>query len=291
MIKVKANVLLASYTTFKIGGPADLFYEAKTSEEIIKAVKLAKRLKIPYFILGEGSNLLVSDQGFKGLVIKIQTLEFKLRNSNIIADSGVRLKTLVEEAAKAGLSGLEFAAGIPGTLGGAIRGNAGAWQQNIGDKVLRVRVLAKNGKIRWLSQKDCQFKYRQSRFKKTGEVILAIELQLEKGTKEEILKKIKKNLKNRKNQPKETSAGCIFVNPKPLSAGKMIEECGLKAKRVGGAQISTQHANFIVNLGEAKAKDVLQLIKLAKTKVQKKFGVRLEKEIYLLGFDKMKNNV
>ncbi|HUS59865.1 MAG TPA: UDP-N-acetylmuramate dehydrogenase [Nevskiaceae bacterium] len=284
---VKADVLLAGHTTFKIGGPADLFYEANTTDKIIQAVKLARRLKIPYFILGEGSNLLISDQGFKGLVIKIQTSEFKLRNSNIIADGGVKLKTLVEETAKVGLFGLEFVAGIPGTLGGAVRGNAGAWQQNIGDRVLKVRVLTEKGEIKWLNQKNCQFKYRQSRFKKTSEIILEVELQLGKGVRKEISKKIKKILKKREIQPKELSAGCIFINPKPLSAGKLIEGCGLKGRRIGDAQISPQHANFIVNLGQARAKDVLQLIKLAKTKVQKKFGVRLEKEIYLLGFDKI----
>lgn len=288
--RVKLNEPMSQYTTFKIGGPADLFYEAKTSEEIIKAVKLARRLKTPYFILGEGSNLLVSDQGFRGLVIKIQTSKFKLQNSNIISESGAKLKTLVEEATKANLSGLEFVAGIPGTLGGAIRGNAGAWQQNIGDKVLKVRVLTKEGEIKWLSQKDCQFKYRQSRFSKTGEIILKVELELKREVREKIKRKIEEVLKKREKQPKEPSAGCIFVNPKPLSAGKLIEECGLKGKQIGDAQISLKHANFIVNLGNARAKEALQLIKLAKTNIQKKFGIKLEKEIYLVGFDKMKNN-
>lgn len=296
---VKADVLLAGHTTFKIGGPADLFYEANTTDKIIQAVKLARRLKIPYFILGEGSNLLVSDQGFKGLVIKIRSANWrtklKIQNSILIAEAGVKLRTLVEETAKADLFGLEFAAGIPGTLGGAVRGNAGAWQQNIGDRVLRVRVLTKKGETKWLSQKDCQFKYRQSRFKKASEIILEVELQLGEGVKKEISKKIKKILKKREIQPKEPSAGCIFINPTQrlpirLSAGKLIEECGLKGRRIGDAQISLQHANFIVNLGQARAKDVLQLIKLAKTKVQKKFGIKLEKEIYLVGFDKINDN-
>lgn len=285
------DISLAEFTTFKIGGPADLFYEAKTTEELIAAVGLARKLGVPYFILGDGSNLLVADEGFRGMIIKIKKSDsFGIEKLKIIAEAGVLLNTIVNFSAESSLAGLEFAAGIPGTIGGAVRGNAGAWQQSIGDKVSQVKVLTPKGKIKWLKTVDCQFGYRQSRFKKSGEIILKVELELGKGDKEEIKRKIAENLEKRKTQPTEPSAGCIFANPKPQSAGELIECCGLKGKRIGDAQISPKHANFIVNLGSAKAKDVLQLIKLAKTAVQKKFGVELKKEIYLLGFDKIKNN-
>lgn len=278
---------MARHTNFKIGGSVDLFYEAKTTDELVKAAKLARKLDIPYFILGDGSNLLVADKGFRGLVVKVQSSKFKAQNEKISADAGIALVQLVEKVAKLGLSGLEFAAGIPGTLGGAVVGNAGAWQQSIGERVLRIKALTKDGQVKWINCKDCQFAYRQSRFKKSEEAVLRVELGLEKGDKKEIEEKIAVNLRKRKRQPKDPSAGCIFVNPKSQAAGKMIEACGLKGKKIGDAQISPQHANFIVNLEKAKASEVIQLIKLAKREVKKKFGVELKEEICLLGFDKI----
>ena len=292
--RVKQGEWLNQHTTFAIGGPADLFYEAKTTKELIKAVKLAKKFKIPYFIFGGGSKLLVADKGFRGLVIRVQSspsetgqAPFKVQNEKIIAEAGVSLANLVTAAAKHSLSGLEFAVGIPGTIGGAVRGNAGAWQESVGDKVLRVKVLTKEGRVKWIGVQDCQFGYRQSRFKKSGEIILEVELELKKRNPEEIKKKMVVNLEKRKRQPREPSVGSIFVNPKPDSAGYLIEACGLKGKKIGDAQISPQHANFIVNLGKATAEDVVQLIKLAKKAVRKKFGIGLKEEICLLGFDKI----
>ena len=285
--RVKQNEPLAKETTFRIGGPADLFYEAKTSDELIAAVKAARQLEVPFFILAGGSKLLVSNEGFRGLVIKIFSSSFSILNSRIRAGAGVPLKQLVVAAADAGLAGLEFAAGIPGTIGGAVVGNAGAWQKNIGSRLKSVYVLQPNNQLVWLNQKDCHFAYRQSRFKTSGEVIIKVELKLRKGNREIIKKRIIKNLIRRQKQPQEPSAGCIFINPKSKSAGELIEESSLKGKRIGNAQISSQHANFIVNLGQAKANEVLQLIKLAQSVVKKKFGVKLEKEIRLLGFDKI----
>jgi len=291
---------LAEYTTFKIGGPADFFVEVEEEERLLKLIKLLKELKLPYFILGGGSNLLVADEGFRGTIIKIQNSKFKIQKFDYVKDSsgmdnskfkiicgaGYLLGRLIEKTAKLGLAGLEFAAGIPGTVGGAVRGNAGAWGQAIGDKVKRVKVLTPKGEIKWLKASKCHFSYRQSRFKKTKEIIWEVELELEKGNKKEIQEKISQNLAKRANQPKEPSAGCIFVNPKPLAAGKLIDKCGLKGKGIGDAQISPKHANFIVNLGKAKAADVIKLIKLIKEKVKEKFGVELEEEVFLLGFDK-----
>jgi len=285
--RVKLNEPLAKHTTFKIGGPADLFYEAKTTKELIKVIKLIKKLRIPYFVLGGGSNILVADEGFRGIVIKMSNVKCQMSNGKIIAGAGVSLGELLKLAAKNSLAGLEFAAGIPGTVGGAVRGNAGAWQQAIGDKVVGVKVLTPTGRIKWLKAADCQFSYRQSRFKKTKEIILEVELKLEKGDKKEIEAKIRENLAKRASQPTQPSAGCIFVNPKPLSAGKLIEKCKLKGRQIGEAQISSQHANFIVNLGRAKAQEVIKLIKLIKKKVKEKFGIDLKEEICFVGFDKI----
>jgi UDP-N-acetylmuramate dehydrogenase len=200
------------------------------------------------------------------------------------------LGRLVDLAAQNSLSGLEFAAGIPGTIGGAIRGNAGAWQEDIGGLVSRVKVLGEAGKIFWINRADCRFSYRQSRFKKSKEIILEVELKLVAGDKDKIKAKINENLTKRLCQPSEPSAGCVFKNPKPQSAGAFIDQCGLKGKIIGGAQISPKHANFIVNLGHARAMDVLELMELARGEVKKKFGLTLENEICLLGFDTIKKH-
>lgn len=276
--------LMSTHTTFKIGGPADLYFEAKTEKDLLSSIELCRKFKIPYFVFGAGSKILVSDSGFRGLAIKISNKQYAIRDTQIVAGAGVSLKMLVEESAKNGLSGLEFAAGIPGSLGGAIAGNAGAWQQSISDKVNRVKILTANSQVKWFDQKDCQFSYRQSRFKTSGEIVLEAELVLAKENPAKIKQAIKANLEKRLNQPKEPSVGSIFVNPKPQAAGELIEKCGLKGKVIGRAKISEKHANFFINLGGAKAQDVLQLIKLAKNEVKKKFNVNLEEEVRLIGF-------
>ena len=288
---IKKNQLLSSYTTFKIGGPADYFCEAKDEKEILSALKFAQKKKIPLFILGNGSNVLISDKGLRGMVVKIANSKYQIVKSKIVAGAGMGLNKLVDIAKENELTGLEFLAGIPGTLGGAIVSNAGAWQQNIGDKVERVKILDENNQFKWLNHEECQFSYRRSRFKKTKEVILEVELKLTKGKRQEIEREIKINLKKRKNQPKEPSAGSIFINPKPLSAGALIEECGLKGEKRGSAQISEKHANFMVNLGGAKASDVVELMALARRKVKEKFNILLEPEINFLGeFDDQISN-
>ena len=288
---IKKNQLLSSYTTFKIGGPADYFCEAKNEKEILSALKFAQKKKIPLFILGNGSNVLISDKGLRGMVVKIANSKYQIVKSKIVAGAGMGLNKLVDIAKENELTGLEFLAGIPGTLGGAIVSNAGAWQQNIGDKVERVKILDENNQFKWLNHEECQFSYRRSRFKKTKEVILEVELKLTKGKRQESEREIKINLKKRKNQPKEPSAGSIFINPKPLSAGALIEECGLKGEKRGSAQISEKHANFMVNLGGAKASDVVELMALARRKVKEKFNILLEPEINFLGeFDDQISN-
>lgn len=290
---LKKNEILAGYTTFNIGGPADWFYEAKTEKDLLAAVVLARKNNLPWFILGGGSNLLVADEGFRGLVIAMRNTQCVIpasrqggRDTKITADAGLPLAKIVDLATQNSLSGLEFAAGIPGTIGGAVRGNAGAWRQSVGEKVSAVKVADDNGQITWLDQKDCLFSYRESRFKKTGEIILAVELNLAKGNQTAIKNQVAENLAKRRCQPGQPSAGCIFKNSPPVSTGALIDQVGLKGRKIGGAQISPQHANFIVNLGKAKASDVIELIKVIKTEVKKKFGVAVKEEICLLGFGK-----
>lgn len=285
--RVKTDEPMAKYTTFGIGGPADLYYEAKTEEELVRAIKKSDELEVPYYILGNGSNLLVGDKGIKGMVIKNKILKIKYKKVKggelIIAGAGVLLNDLMKFCVKNSFSGLEFLTGIPGSVGGAVRGNAGAWQKNIGDQVKRVKILTEDGKVKWIAQEDCHFSYRKSWFKKTKEIILEVELKVEKKEKKEIEKMVGEYKEKRKNQPRELSAGSVFINPKPYSAGEMIEECGLKGIKNNLAEISLLHANFIVNLGGAKAKDVVELIALVKEKVKKRFGIELEEEIVRVG--------
>ncbi len=283
---MKRNVLLSKYTTFKIGGPAEYFFEVKDRKELTSAVKFAKEKGLPFFILGGGSNLLVSDKGFKGAVIKIENCKLKTENYKVVADAGISLNKLVDMSTKKGLSGLEWAAGIPGTLGGATFGNAGAFGKSMKDIVEMVEAFdIEKDKFINLKNKKCKFGYKESIFKRNKNlVIISIGLKLKKGNIKNIKKRIKENLVYKKEeQPlKYSSAGSVFKNPKGKSAWEMIEKCGLRGKQAGRAKISDKHANFIVNLGKAKAKDVKKLINLAKQRVKKKFKINLEEEIQLL---------
>jgi UDP-N-acetylmuramate dehydrogenase len=238
--RVKLNEPLAKHTTFKIGGPADLFYEAKTEEELVATITLVRKSNIPYFILGNGSKVLVLDEGFRGIVIKILNCELRpacrqagISNCNIIVSAGWFLPDLLKKLADKGLTGLEFMAGIPGTVGGAVRGNAGAWRRQISDKVTRVKILNENNLVIWLSKESCQFGYRQSRFKNSREIILAVEFELDQAKPEIIREQITTYLKQRQGQPKELSVGSVFVNPKPKAAAELIEACGLRGKTIG----------------------------------------------------------
>lgn len=285
--RVRLDESMSNWTTFRIGGPSDLFYEAKTTEEIVNVVSLCRSHKIPYFVLGGGSNLLVSDKGIRGMVIKISNINppggGQISNTKITVGAGVPLAEIMEKAAQAGLSGLEFAVGIPGTVGGAIVGNAGAWQQAIGDRIKKVLVLCTKGEAVWLDKSECGFTYRGSRFKDRGEIVLEAELELSFGEETEIRQRMEEYLVKRKGQPKEPSAGCIFVNPKPLSAGTLVDQSGLKGVKKGDAQISQKHANFVINLGSASCQDVLELITLMKDRVEEKEGIKLIEEIKIIG--------
>lgn len=286
---IKKNVELAPYTTFKIGGPADYFLEVKEKEDLIKAIKTAKEFKLPFFVLGNGSNLLISDKGFRGLVMKINFSDVETLDSEIKCGAGVLLGRLVDMSTKLNFSGSEWAAGIPGTVGGAVRGNAGAFDGSMEDMVKEVEVLdiSTEAEIKKYSKRDCEFDYRDSIFKRrTDLIILSIVFHLERGEQKEIKESIARYLNYRRERhPLEfSSAGSIFKNPENFSAAKLIYKCELAGKKIGQAQISEKHTNFIVNLGGAKAIDVIELINLAKQEVKNEYGVELQEEIQLLGF-------
>lgn len=307
---VQENVSLDQYTSFKIGGPARFFYEAGSAREIIKGVRAAKKYNIPFFMLGGGSNILVSDKGFSGLVIKTKNNEIEAKEGVIQAGAGAELKELVRFALENSLSGLEWAAGIPGSVGGAIRGNVAAFDGSMAECIKKVEMFdAQKLKRSFLSRKECRFDYKQSVFKKNPSlIILRVEIKLSLGQKPEIERKMKSNLEYRKeNHPLQyASAGCVFKNCSikikdpnlekkfPLlkkfkeqgiiPAGYLIDRAGLGGTKKGGAEISPQHANFIVNKDGATAGDMIFLINLAKERVKEVFGVELEEEIQYLGF-------
>jgi len=285
---IKKNILLKNYTTFKIGGPAKYFFVAKTKEDLIKAVITAKKFNLPFFILGGGSNVLISDNGFNGLVIKNEARNFKIEKERVVAVSGAILDKIIDRTVEKGLIGLEKGSGIPGTIGGAIYGNAG-WPRGkwaIGDWVEEVELLMPNGKIKKVVKKWLSFGYRNSRIKMIkGEkpVILEVVLKLKKGKVGELIKKRREILKRRFQKiPAGFSAGSTFKNPPQKPAGFLIEKCGLKGKRIGNVKISEKHANFVINLGGGKAKEIRKLINLVKKMVEKRFKIVLEEEIELL---------
>lgn len=283
LIKLE-NEKLCKHTIFGIGGKAKYFWVVRSEKDFLEGLEFSRKEKIPFFVLGGGSNILVSDEGFKGLVVKNENdWTKKLDKDFWEVGSGTNLKHLIDFATDQNLSGLEGLSGIPGTVGGAIVGNAGTEGNFISDVLESIRVLTGNGEIFKIDQKDADFSYRSSRFQKSGEIILSARIKLEKLEKEEIERKIESTISIRKNQPKGRSAGCIFKNPEKGFAGWYLDHAGLKGAQIGGAKISKKHANFIINVGGAKSSDVLQLIHLCKEKVREKFGVGLEEEIVLLG--------
>ncbi|MDD4358612.1 MAG: UDP-N-acetylmuramate dehydrogenase [Candidatus Pacebacteria bacterium] len=273
---MEKNISLKNKNTFRIGGNAKYYAEVDSKEEFLKAFKEAQKLNIPVFIIGEGSNLLVSDNGFDGLVIKLNLKEIAARSNILSAEAGAYLRDLVFKAKELNLGGIEWAVGIPGTIGGAIFGNAGVPNHSISDLVKEVEVF--NGEeIVKLKKEDCHFSYRNSIFKKNNSlVILKAKFEFEKG--ENVEDKMRDYLAKRKII-KGYSIGSIFKNPQGYSAGKLIDECGLKGEKIGDAMISSEHGNWIINLGNAKSKDVEALIVIIKGEVKKKFDIDLEEEI------------
>jgi len=285
---VQENVNLDKYTTFKTGGPARYFYTADSKSNLAKAVNAARKMKLPFFILGGGSNILMPDAGFPGLVIKNEAAGFKINEDRIVAESGALLSVVVKASIKAGLSGLVEAAGIPGTMGGAVYGNAGGQRETwaIGDYIEEAEILPVSGKTEKVGKEWFGFEYRASRLRSEKEekpVILEITLKLNKGDKEDLETRFQEIIVVKASKiPPGFSAGSVFKNPKGEFAGSLIEKCGLRGKKIGDAQISEKHANFILNLGKAKSKDILELISLAKEKVKEKFNIELEEEIQII---------
>ena len=308
--EIQKGILLKNYTSYKIGGLAKYFFVAKNKEDLLNAIKAAKNFKLPVFILGGGSNLLVSNKGFNGLVIKIDIPDIEFQKNKAIVGAGVNSTKLAYLSADNGLSGLEWSAGMPGTIGGAIHGNAHAFGTKISDLVEDIEAIdLKTFKLKKFTNGQCRFSLKNSIFKKNKNlVIVSAVLKLKKQDKKQIKDRIREFLKYRRarhpmNFP---SAGSIFVNPAvkikdkkllekfpklseynkkgALPSGYLIEKCGLAGKRIGNAQISEKHCNFIINLGGAKAKDVLSLMNLAKKKVKSNFGISLEPEVQIIGF-------
>ncbi len=280
--KVKLKEPLNSHTTFKIGGRAKFFIEPEDIADLELLIICAKKYKIPIFVIGRGSNILISDKGLNGIVVHLNSGFFKkisIKRNLLNAGGGLGLRQLIQVATKRGLAGLEFLAGIPGTVGGALAMNAGVRGQNFGDLVEDVSVMDHNGKIKTLSKKGIKFGYRKSSLAKY--IILNASLKLAKKNKEEIKENIKKILQRRRNLQDISfpNAGCVFKNPPGEYAGRLIDLCALKGKGIGGACISKRHANFILNKDNARSIDVLKLMELVKKKVKKKFNITLEPEI------------
>lgn len=283
---VKIDEPMKNYTSFKIGGNADIFVIAKNIEEIKYIINFSKKHNIPLNIIGNGSNVLVSDKGIRGITLQIGLKEIKLKENAVIeVEAGVKLGTLAQTLLKNNISGFEFAAGIPGTIGGAIRMNAGAYGGEIKEIVKNVTILNENGEIITLSNEECKFAYRYSKFVKSKDIILKTTLQLTHGNENEIKQKMDEYAKSRKEkQPLNfPSAGSTFKRGNDFITAKLIDECGLKGYTSGNAQVSTLHAGFVINLGNATSQDVLNVINYVKHVVFEKTGKQIELEIELLG--------
>jgi UDP-N-acetylmuramate dehydrogenase len=286
--KVKENERLEKYTTIKIGGPADIFVEPSSIDQLIKVMEIVKKHNIPWRAIGRGSNLLVSDEGIRGVVIRLgKGLDhLTINGETIIVGGGYSVVALSTMISRKGLSGLEFASGIPGSVGGAVYMNAGAHGSDISKILTRARILFEDGTIEWLSNEEMEFSYRTSvlQTKRPG-IVIEAEFALKKGDKDQIVAVMQKNKEYRKEtQPWDSPcAGSIFRNPLPHYAGQLIEQAGLKGYSIGGAKISEMHGNFIVNTGGATANDVLSLINHIKKVIKEKFNIEMETEVEIIG--------
>ena len=279
---------MRKHTNFKIGGNADVFVIAKNIEEIKCVIKFSKENNILLTILGNGSNVLVSDKGIRGIVLQVGTKEIKIekqKNALVEVEAGAMLGALAQILLKQRISGFEFAAGIPGSIGGAIRMNAGAYGGEMKDIVKNVTVLNEKGEINILTNEECEFSYRHSRFTDSKEIVIKVTLKLPFGNENEIKAKMDEYAQSRKEkQPLNLpSAGSTFKRGADFITAKLIDECGLKGYTSGDAQVSTLHAGFVVNLGNATAQDVLNVVSHVKQVVLEKTGKQIELEVELLG--------
>lgn len=287
--KITLNEPLARFTTFRIGGDADYFVEPLDIDDTINIVKYAKEHNVPYYVMGNGSNILISDDGIRGIVINLETGFNYLRfeNDMVVAGAGVKIARFVDFCVQKSLKGVEMLAGIPATVGGALVMNAGAYGGETSDHVVEVKVI-KNDSVKTLKKDECGFMYRNSGLKSS--VVLEASFKLESGEKEEISNRRKELILHRNQaQPVEIpNAGCVFKNPGENKAAILIDKCGLKGTKFGGAMVSIKHANFIVNYDNATASDVIELVKIVKSTVKEKTGIELEMEVKLVGFEEVK---
>ena len=279
--EVKFNEFLSKHTSFRIGGPADAWVYPKDIPDIKNILMFCNSRSIPVTILGGGTNVLISDKGIRGVILNLkhELGSISIKSDSVICGAGALLSRVLKQAAKAELTGLEFIAGIPGTIGGAVSMNAGA----IGDLVESVKVIDMNGNVSELRKDDLRFEYRKSNL--SGYIIVEVKLKLNSDNEKEINDHISVFWEHKKSTQvfDIPSAGCIFKNPDGHSAGRLIDEAGLKGLAVEDAQVSMKHANFIINNGNASAQDVLELIKKIKLTVFEKIGVNLEEEVKVIG--------
>jgi UDP-N-acetylmuramate dehydrogenase len=286
--RLQENVLLAPYTSARIGGPADVLLNVKSADELADTVAQLWKLGAPYTLLGGGSNMLISDRGVRGVVVLNRAKDVRFEpggQPRVWAESGAGFSSLANRAAEHGFAGIEWAAAVPGTVGGAVYGNAGAFDGDMAGNLIHAELLTENGRERWTVEK-MEYGYRTSLLKRSTIkfVILSAELRLTRSTKEAVKSKIAGFVAKRKStQPPGASMGSMFKNPPGDYAGRLIEVAGLKGTRIGNAEISTIHGNFFINQGNTKAADIRALIELVQRTVVEKFGTKLELEIEMIG--------
>lgn len=279
---------LAKHTTFQVGGPASFFLATNDIPSIQKAVQFAASLGLPIAALGGGSNVLVADAGFAGLIVQLTSTFCEVRpDGKVVADAGTVLSRVVRSTINASLTGIEFAVGIPGSFGGGLAGNAGTGGHGIAEFATAVTYVDAKGELRTCARAELDVSYRYTRFKyASNEIIVSGTLQLVAGTPDAIQAKVREAVERRSWQPKGVwCAGCVFKNPSGGHAGKLIEQAGLKGKKIGGAMVSPEHANFIVNTGTATAEDIIILISYVKQQVRDQLGLQLAEEVRYLGFN------
>lgn len=280
---------MAKHTSFKIGGPADVFIKVDNIEELKETLDLSKKNQIPLTIIGNGSNLLVTDKGIRGITAKLNLKDIEIKKENnkqiIKVEAGVPVGLLAQKLLKEEITGFEELSGIPGTIGGAVIMNAGAHGKELKDILKKVTAMDYNGNIHEFTNEECLFSYRNSRFQKEKYIILQATLELEKGNSTEIKEKMDEYMQFRKEkQPIEyPNAGSTFKRGEDFVTAKLIDEAGLKGYKVGGAQVSEKHAGFIVNVDNATAKDVIELTDYIKEKIEEKFGKKINLEIQIIG--------
>lgn len=284
---VLKNEPMKNHTTFRVGGPADWFVTPEEEEQVREIVNVLRREKIPYYVMGNGSNLLVGDKGYRGVVIQVykKMNRIKTTDNTIYAQAGVLLSKIAAEALAQGLTGLEFASGIPGTLGGAVMMNAGAYGGEMKQVLKSALALTAEGDFKVLPAEQMELGYRTSVFSKNGDIVLSAEMELKPGNPDEI-RAYMDELKEQRvtKQPLEyPSAGSTFKRPEGYFAGKLIQDAGLRGFQVGGAQVSEKHCGFVINKGNATAADIMSLIEQVSEKVEEMSGVRLEPEVKRIG--------